>query len=207
MVSKISPLGFESLGHQPIFGPISVPISEIFQQIFGPSSDHTLSSSIIVGCRISLNLVLPYISAAEWINGFLLHIKTSFAGRVAVEYIDSDPEIQKKKYAFKCHRIKEGPGGSELIYPVNSLVVHPVYGTMASGGSDGLVNIWDISNKKRMSQFKRQPTTISSLDFSKDGKALAIAVSYLFEREDQPSKPCQDHVVIRTVAEHEVKPK
>ena len=127
------------------------------------------------------------------------------AGRVAVEYLDSDPEIQKKKYAFKCHRNKEA--GIEMIYPVNSLVVHPVYGTMASGGSDGVVNIWDINNKKRMSQFRRQASTISSMDFSKDGKVLALSISYLFEREDMPNKPCEDHVIVRSVAESEVKPK
>lgn len=136
----------------------------------------------------------------------VLPMACCFSGRVAVEYIESDPEVQKKKYAFKCHRVKEN-NNNELIYPVNCLVVHPIYGTMASGGSDGTVNIWDITNKKRMSQFKRQPTTVSSLDFSKDGKVLAIAVSYMFEREDQPAKPCQDHVVIRAIAEHEVKPK
>jgi cell cycle arrest protein BUB3 len=37
--------------------------------------------------------------------------------RVAVEYLDPNPEVQKKKYAFKCHRVKEA-NGMELIYPV-----------------------------------------------------------------------------------------
>jgi cell cycle arrest protein BUB3 len=36
-----------------------------------------------------------------------------------VEYFNPDPEIQKKKYAFKCHRIKEA--GMENIYPVNAI--------------------------------------------------------------------------------------
>ncbi|XP_055331051.1 mitotic checkpoint protein BUB3-like [Paramacrobiotus metropolitanus] len=129
----------------------------------------------------------------------------SIEGRVAVEYVETDPESQKKKYAFKCHRAKEG--NMEMIYPVNALAVHPVHGTMASGGSDGVVNVWDVAHKKRMSQFRRQQTSITSLDFSKDGKVLAMAVSYLFEREDQPTKPCVDHVVIRSVAESEVRPK
>lgn len=29
---------------------------------------------------------------------------SSIEGRVAVEYLDPSPEVQKKKYAFKCHR-------------------------------------------------------------------------------------------------------
>lgn len=47
------------------------------------------------------------------------YVLSSIEGRVAVEYLDTDPEIQKKKYAFKCHRIKEG--GIEQIYPVNTV--------------------------------------------------------------------------------------
>lgn len=40
-------------------------------------------------------------------------------GRVAVEYFDTSPEVQKKKYAFKCHRIKEGE--IECCYSVNAI--------------------------------------------------------------------------------------
>lgn len=49
-------------------------------------------------------------------QGFVL---SSIEGRVAVEYLDISPEVQKKKYAFKCHRIKED--GVEKIYPVNAI--------------------------------------------------------------------------------------
>lgn len=49
-------------------------------------------------------------------QGFVL---SSIEGRVAVEYLDTSSEVQKKKYAFKCHRIKED--GLERIYPVNAI--------------------------------------------------------------------------------------
>ena len=49
-------------------------------------------------------------------QGFVL---SSIEGRVAVEYLDTNPEVQKKKYAFKCHRIKED--GLEKIFPVNAI--------------------------------------------------------------------------------------
>lgn len=78
---------------------------------------------------------------------------SSIEGRVAFEFLDSNPEIQRKKYAFKCHRLKEN--GVEKIYPVNALGFHPVYNTFASGGSDGFINIWDGYNKKRLCQFHR----------------------------------------------------
>ena len=35
------------------------------------------------------------------------YVLSSIEGRVAVEYLDGSPEVQKKKYAFKCHRNKE----------------------------------------------------------------------------------------------------
>ena len=73
--------------------------------------------------------------------------------RVAVEYMDPSPEVQKKKYAFKCHRIKED--NAEKIFPVNAISFHGSFNTFATGGSDGFVNIWDGFNKKRLCQFHR----------------------------------------------------
>ena len=67
-------------------------------------------------------------------------------------------------------------GSTELIKPlcsqVNAISFHREYNTFATGGSDGLVNIWDGSNKKRLCQFHKYPTSISSLSFSPDGAVL-----------------------------------
>lgn len=62
---------------------------------------------------------------------------SSIEGRVAVEYLDPSPEIQKKKYAFKCHRIKKG--GIEYIYPVNAISFHSKYNTFATGNSSLMI--------------------------------------------------------------------
>ncbi|ESO09203.1 hypothetical protein HELRODRAFT_156412 [Helobdella robusta] len=132
------------------------------------------------------------------------YVLSCIEGRVAVEYIDHSPEIQKKKYAFKCHRIKEDV---EKIYPVNALAFHNIHSTFASGGSDGFVNIWDGFNKKRLCQFHRYPTSISALCFDNSGTVLAIASSYLYE-DDQMKPPYpEDNVFIRRVTDHETKPK
>ncbi len=82
-------------------------------------------------------------------------------GRVAVEYLDPSTEVQKKKYAFKCHRLKED--GVEKIFPVNAISFHAGHNTFATGGSDGFVNIWDGFNKKRLCQFHRYDTLQCSL--------------------------------------------
>ena len=65
------------------------------------------------------------------------YVLSSIEGRVAVEVFDPSPEAQKKKYAFKCHRLKEN--GIENIYPVNAISFHREHNTFATGGSDGYV--------------------------------------------------------------------
>ncbi|XP_037282586.2 mitotic checkpoint protein Bub3 [Rhipicephalus microplus] len=135
-------------------------------------------------------------------QGFVL---SSIEGRVAVEYLDPSPEVQKKKYAFKCHRIKDS-SGIEFIYPVNAIAFHNRYNTFATGGSDGHVNIWDGFNKKRLCQFHKYPSSVSALAFSHDGSLLAIGSSYLYEQGVLDSKPA-DAVFVRRVTDQETKPK
>lgn len=131
------------------------------------------------------------------------YVLSSCEGRVAVEYLDPNPEAQKKKYAFKCHRIKED--GMETIYPVNAISFHKRYNTFATGGCDGFVNIWDSENKKRLCQLHRLPTSISSLSFNDDGNMLAIASSYTFELGDKEHPA--DQIYIRHVSDAETRPK
>ncbi|XP_039282513.1 mitotic checkpoint protein BUB3 [Nilaparvata lugens] len=133
------------------------------------------------------------------------YVLSSIEGRVAVEYLDTGAEMQKKKYAFKCHRIKED--GIEKIYPVNAISFHQGYNTFATAGSDGYVNIWDGFNKKRLCQFHRYNTSISSICFSHDGTALAIACSYMYEEETVRDPLPENNVFIRYVTDQETKPK
>jgi len=133
------------------------------------------------------------------------YVLSSIEGRVAVEYLDPSPEVQKRKYAFKCHRNKDGD--VEHIFPVNAISFHKEYNTFATGGSDGLVNIWDGQNKKRLCQFHKYHTSISSLSFSNDGSTLAIACSYMYEDEHPPEKIPEDAIYIRSVSDQETKPK
>ncbi|KRX99919.1 Mitotic checkpoint protein BUB3 [Trichinella pseudospiralis] len=108
--------------------------------------------------------------------------------------------VQKRKYAFKCHRFKNAETGQEMIYPVLSIAFHPS-GTFASGGSDGIVNIWDPFIKKRLSQYHKYPSSIISLDFSSDGDSLAIASSYQYESLDKGLPVPEDCIYIRKTAE------
>ncbi|KAI3917793.1 hypothetical protein MKW92_031730 [Papaver armeniacum] len=133
-------------------------------------------------------------------TGFAL---SSVEGRVAMEFFDLSEAGQAKKYAFKCHRKSEA--GRDTVYPVNAIAFHPIYGTFATGGCDGFVNVWDGNNKKRLYQYSKYPTSIAALSFSKDGRLLAVASSYTYEEGDQSHEP--DAIFVRTVNEVEVKPK
>lgn len=107
------------------------------------------------------------------------YVVSSIEGRVAVEFVNPSPETQKRKYAFKCHRAKID--GNPVIYPVNCIAFHPIYGTFATGGCDGAVHVWDGENRKRLVTLPKYETSISSIDFSHDGTLLAVAASYTFE--------------------------
>ena len=123
--------------------------------------------------------------------------------RVAVEYLNTDAEVQKKKYAFKCHRVKQD--GTEHIYPVNAVSFHRGHNTFATGGSDGFVNIWDPFNKKRLCQFHRYSMDVASLSINWEGSMVAIAVSRVWQEDDvQPGK---DAIFVRHVTDNETQPK
>ncbi|VAH88201.1 unnamed protein product [Triticum turgidum subsp. durum] len=128
---------------------------------------------------------------------------SSVEGRVSMEFFDLSESAQSKKYAFKCHRKSES--GRDTVYPVNAIAFHPIYGTFATGGHDGFVNVWDGTNKKRLYQYSKYASSIAALSFSKDGHLLAVASSYGYEEGEKPHEP--DAIFIRGVNEVEVKPK
>jgi cell cycle arrest protein BUB3 len=128
---------------------------------------------------------------------------SSVEGRVAIEYFDPSDEVQKQKYVFKCHRTTVN--GVDTVYPVNALAFHPGYGTFATGGCDGMVNIWDGANRKRICVLPRYPTSISSLAFHPLGTTLAVASSYTFEEGEKDHAP--DAIYLHRVQDSEVKPK
>ncbi|KAJ4300194.1 mitotic spindle checkpoint protein Bub3 [Collariella sp. IMI 366227] len=93
---------------------------------------------------------------------------SSIEGRVAVEWFEDSVESQARKYAFKCHRQTDDSsgGGGDVVFPVNALAFHPVYGTFASGGGDGTVALWDAEAKRRMRQYQKFPESVAALGFS-----------------------------------------
>eukprot|EP00887_Chlorella_sp_A99_P005513 scaffold1.g5513.t1 len=134
-------------------------------------------------------------------------------------------EEQARKYAFKCHRRSEG--GRDTVYPVNAISFNKAWGTFATGGGDGVVNIWDGANKKRLHQARcaawrgarakgaggadgrarisGYPTSVAALAFDAAGSLLAVAASYTHEQGEREHPA--DAIYVRPCAEAEVRPK
>jgi cell cycle arrest protein BUB3 len=130
---------------------------------------------------------------------------SSIEGRVAVEWFDPSTESQNRKYAFKCHR--QSIDDVDVVYPVHAIAFHPIHGTFATGGGDGVVAIWDAIAKRRIRIYPKLEASVAALSFSSSGKYLAIGMSPELEEgmDDLPAEPVG--IFIRELGENEVKRK
>jgi cell cycle arrest protein BUB3 len=101
---------------------------------------------------------------------------SSVEGRIAVEFFDTSSESQAKKYAFKCHR--QVIDGVDTVYPVNAMAFHPAHATFASLGGDAIISIWDPLAKKRIRQYPKMASPLSTGAISSDGAILATASGF-----------------------------
>mmetsp|Transcript_9201 Transcript_9201/g.28010 ORF Transcript_9201/g.28010 Transcript_9201/m.28010 type:complete len:111 (+) Transcript_9201:76-408(+) len=104
---------------------------------------------------------------------------------------------------LQCHRSNES--GQDLAFPVHAISFHPGFGTFATGGGDGVINLWDGENKKRLFQISRFPNTVSALSFNRAGSLLAVASSYTYERGDVEHGA--DEIYIRQMQDVEIRPR
>jgi len=88
------------------------------------------------------------------------------------------------------------------------MAYHPVYGTFVTGGSDGTMSVWDAVARARTKTFASAGGPITATAFNRDGKLLAYAVSYDWNKGYAFNSP--EHVnkiMIHPVADEEVKRK
>ncbi|KAA8650941.1 hypothetical protein EYZ11_001873 [Aspergillus tanneri] len=133
------------------------------------------------------------------------YASSSIEGRVAVEWFDPSAESQARKYAFKCHR--QTSDEVDVVFPVNALSFNPIHGTFASGGGDGVVALWDGVAKRRIRQYQKYPSSVAAVDFSSNGKYLAIAISPGFEDGKDDIAGGTVNIYVRELGETEAKGK
>ncbi len=168
----------------------------------GSSSNNTLDIEPWQRRESSLKFMTRAVDCMPNDEGYA---SSSIEGRVAVEWFDPSPDSQARKYAFKCHR--QPVDDVDVVYPVNAIAFHPVYGTFATGGGDGVVAIWDAVAKRRIRIYPKLDASVSALSFSSGGNYLATAISPGFEDGRDDIIEGTVGIFIRELGENEVKRK
>lgn len=111
-------------------------------------------------------------------------IVSTYSGRIVVLYPEEGDN--RETIVFKAHEKKES--NSTTVYPVNATVINPITGELVSGGSEGMIYVFNIETKRKIKNISNHPcqTGISSLSYSSDASKLAIAVSYGWEMGNIP---------------------
>jgi WD40 repeat protein len=98
----------------------------------------------------------------------------SIEGRCAIQYVDAN-EQSKLGFSFKCHReTRSTPRPENVIYPLNAISFHPVYGTFSTAGSDGTFHFWDKDSKYRLKGSGNVGGSIACTAFNRNGKHLRL---------------------------------
>ena len=78
-------------------------------------------------------------------------IISTYSGRIIVVY---PKEGDKRNFiSFHAHEKKEK--NLITLFPVNATIVNPLTGQLFSGGSDGMVSVWNVETKTKMRVFSQ----------------------------------------------------
>ncbi|KAK5961203.1 RNA export factor GLE2 PWA37_001733 [Arxiozyma heterogenica] len=136
----------------------------------------------------------------------------STEGRCAIRYVD-DEQQKKNGFSFKCHRQTNpnraaGTQTQSIVYPVNSIAFHPIYGTFATAGGDGSFHFWDKNHRHRLRGFPSMQASIPVVNFNRNGTVFAYALSYDWHQGHMNNRPDYPNVVrLHATTDAEVKEK
>ena len=138
-------------------------------------------------------------------NGYAIG---SIEGRCAIQYVDPN-EQTKSGFSFRCHRQQQtSPRNESIIYAVNAISLHPVYGTFTTAGSDGTFHVWDKDARHRLKGPGNAGGPITATAFNRNGSIFAYAVSYDWSKGFQFNTANHPNVVkLHPTTDEEVKQK
>ncbi|KAI8921518.1 WD40-repeat-containing domain protein [Entophlyctis helioformis] len=124
----------------------------------------------------------------------------SIEGRVAIHHVEEKDAGQN--FSFKCHRDEK----AAILYPVNDISFHPIYGTFSTAGGDGMFNFWDKDSRQRLKTGPNVGMPISSTAFSRNGSIFAYAMSYDWSKGHEQYKQGERNVImLHAVKDDEIK--
>ncbi|ORX34874.1 hypothetical protein BCR36DRAFT_588545 [Piromyces finnis] len=115
-------------------------------------------------------------------------------GRVGIQYIeDKDQSVIEK---------------TQMVYAINAISFHPIYGTFSTAGSDGSFNFWDKDSKQRLKQFPNFNIPITATSFNKNGSIFAYALGYDWSKgHEHNNQNMKTQVFLHATKDEDVKPK
>ncbi|XP_030625275.1 mRNA export factor-like [Chanos chanos] len=131
----------------------------------------------------------------------------SIEGRVAIHYINTSNPT-KDNFTFKCHRSNYlATTSTQDIYAVNAISFHPVYGTLATVGSDGCFSFWDKDARTKLKTSEQLDQPITACCFSATGNIFAYASGYDWSKGYQYNNPQKKNYIFLRCANEELKPR
>lgn len=94
-------------------------------------------------------------------------------GVVAIQHVNASHE--HKNFTFMCNR-GDSPSASGDFFPVNDLAFHPVHGSLATAGSDGIYNFWDIDERMGIKYSNKLDQAILKCAICDQGQLFAYAI-------------------------------
>uniref|UniRef100_A0A1A9USV5 Uncharacterized protein n=1 Tax=Glossina austeni TaxID=7395 RepID=A0A1A9USV5_GLOAU len=128
----------------------------------------------------------------------------SIEGCVAIQYMN--PLNRKHNFTFKCCR-SSASAECQDIYAVNDIAFHPIHGTLATAGSDGIFSFWDKDARVKLMSSKTMDQSITKCCFSADGQIFAYAVGYDWSKGHEYFNPAKKPQIFLRPCYEDLKPR
>jgi mRNA export factor len=121
-------------------------------------------------------------------------------GRCIVKNVSLEPTVNvSQDFTFRCHR-------DTLAHSLNSVAYNPMYGSFATGGSDGQILLWDRQAKQRLKCYASLGGPVTAMDFKPDSTVLAYAVGYDWHKGHEHANSVQPKIALKRIND-DAKPK
>lgn len=115
-------------------------------------------------------------------------------GRAAIQYLSPPTKTESTKHNFTF----SGVGNpNDAMYAVNDIAFHPVDGTLATAGGNGVFHFWNKETRNRIMSSEVMEKPIMRCAFNNDGNLFAYAVSNDW-RCDFGNPQRQNHIFLKT---------
>jgi len=113
-------------------------------------------------------------------------------GRVMIKKVTPDNARLDPDFAFKCHRDSQ-------IHSVNSMAFSPVYHTLVTGGSDGVICIWDKQARQKQKGYNGIGAPVTAVDVKCDSTLMVYAAGYDWHKGIEFAGSSPNKIAIRDV--------